>query len=387
LLIQSSDADERIVGWQLAQEYRFAMEWTESDIDKIAKEPIDAVKIAAMRSVAITDVAWLTTCAERVLKDPAVTTSCKDACVRLLPEIPTLSHRVGLWLLAAGDAALRAACVDTFPSVASSESAIQVVAGYLDDMSTVNVAISDDFGWPTELRILACQALSTVDVHKERTVAELQKRCEMSPERRHLEFFIAAMIAIHTLDPGSSKPIDQTMKWYDELRDARPIVLQGLEGQFSGSHKFEALVISRAQEISPKQRYCVCQWLSNRRSREATTALRELLRDSHPGVRVAAAAALTKADPLFDLSTTREDLLQVAVSSPKNFMIAFSSMSDAVSTLALAGQSDEDAIKWLKLNRDPDLRAICGEALEALSTEMATGRKRDIPWKNAADGQ
>jgi hypothetical protein len=381
LLIGSDDNDERIIGWRMAQEHGVRMKWTESDIDRIIKEPAEDVKIAAIRSVATTDVGLLKMCIERVLEDPTATTRCKDACVLQLSKVPTLSHRVRLWLIAAGDHALRAACISSFPSVSSSESAIQVVASYLDDTSTVNVALSDDFGWPTEVRTLACQALSTVDVHKERAIDELRKRCKMPPETRDLEFFIAAMVAIHILSPDSAEPVEQIMKWYDELPVARPLFLQSLEEEFSDSDKFESLIISRSTEIPPDQRYCVCQWLSSRRSREATAALKELLLDSHPGVRVAAAVAQSKVDPLFDLSTMRESMLKAAVSSPEDFMIAFSSMSDAVGALALAGNSDEEAIEWLKRDRDAELRAICDEALKVLSAEMAMGLGRHIPWK------
>jgi hypothetical protein len=383
LLVTSSAADERRVGWQLAQERVYSMGWTKADIDKILAEPVEEVKIAAISSVAVTDVAWISECIERVLNDPTATTRCRQECVRQLNKVPTLSHRVRLWLVAAKEDTLRADCVLSFRSVSSSESAILVIASYLGDTSIVHVAVSNHSGQPFQLRTLACQALGTMEMHKERAIVELQKRCSMPPDENHLEFLIAAMIASHTLNPESPEPVEQIMKWYTELPKARATILQSLVGQFTNSDKFESLVISKSQEMPPDQKYCVCQWLSSRRSREATATLKILLRDPHAGTRVAAAVALTKADPLFDLSTMREDLLAAALSSPNEFTAAFSSLSDTVSQLALAGQSDDAAIEWLKQKRKPEFQLLCDKALEVISVDITGGWSRYIPWNEA----
>lgn len=379
LLVASQDLEDRLAGWILSQEHGAKMAWTESDIEKIITEPEDDVRIAAIRSVSKTDPVWVTRIIEQMLLDREASIRCKQQCILLLDKVPKESDRVRLWLVASGDNALRAECLFSFSSVISSAAVVEVVATFLDDTSTVNVAASEDFGWPTEIRTMACQALSTVAEHKTLAINEIQKRSSIPPCQEDIDFILAAMIAFHALQPDSRVPENRIMQWYDKLADARAIILQYLEGQFSHSVNIESQVIDSIQEMTPNQKYCVCQWLSSRRSLKAKQALRQLLRDSHPGIRVAAAVGLTKTDPLFDLSSMRDELLASAVSSPEEFTIAFHSMSDAVTALALAGQSDKDAMNWLKENRDPELKTLCDDAIDTLPTYTAG----NIPWKTA----
>ncbi|MES2789833.1 MAG: hypothetical protein V4719_09435 [Planctomycetota bacterium] len=386
LLVVSTNADERKVGWELARERGYPMGWTASDIDKIVKDPIDEVRTTAIASVARTDVPRITQCIEQILKDPSATTGSKTVCIWQLRHVPELSDRVRFWLMASSDNKLREACVSEFETVNFSEPVIQVMTSYLDDRSPVHLDVAPYWGRPTELRTCACQVLSTIGSNKDRIVEELRKRCDLPPARKHLEFFIGAMLAIHKLSPESSEPVVQIMKWYDKLPDDRLLLLQSVENEFSDSGPLEILVISKIQETPPDQKYRVCRWLSCRKSSAAILALKKLLQDTHSGVRVAAAVAITKIDPLFELSTIREDLFKSAAESPDEFMAAFESMSDAVVALAHAGQSDEDAIRWLKLNRDRKFQVYCDEALEVLSVENPTYTRGGIRWKEAITG-
>jgi hypothetical protein len=251
------------------------MAWRESDIEKIIVEPDVEARIAAIRSVSNTDPVWITRIIERMLQDPEATTRCKQTCVLQLDKVPKESDRIRLWLVASGDSALRAECLFSFSSVKSSAAVIEIVATYRDDTSTVTVAVSEDIGWPTEIRTLACQALSTVVEHKPLAIDEIQKRSSIPPRQEDLAFIISAMIAIHTLQPDSRMPEERIMQWYDSLPAARAILLQNLEGQLSHSVKLEAQVIDSIQEMTPNQKHCVCQWLSSRRSLKAKDALRQ----------------------------------------------------------------------------------------------------------------
>ena len=142
-------------------------------------------------------------------------------------------------------------------------------------------------------------------------------------------------------------------------------------------------MILRMQRASPDARSCACQWLSCRRSRRATTELTKLLSDPHAGVRLAAAVSLCKIDPRFDLKKKREEILQHVVSSSGEVLISFDSLNDAIAALALAGQSDVEALRWLKQKRSPKLQTACHEAAENLSADLNLGLVRFIPWKVA----
>lgn len=383
LLVASHAPEDRIVGWKLAQEYGAKMAWKESDIEKIITDPDDEARMAGIRSVSNTEPIWMARIIERILQNPEASTRCKQTCVLQLGKVPKEADRIRLWLVASGDNALRAECLISFSSVKSSAAVIEIVTTYLEDTSTVTVAVSEHFGWPTEIRTLACQALGAVVEHKPLAIDEIQKQSFIPPRQEDLDFFISAMIAIHTLQPDSRVPEDRVMQWYDRLPVARAILLQNLEGHLSHAVSFESQVIDSIHELTPNQKYCACQWLSSRQSLKAKDALKQLLRDSHPGIRVAAAVGLTRIDPLFDLSPMKEELLASAVSSPVEFMIAFDSMNDAVSALALAGQSDKEAVNWLKMNRDPKLKPLCDDAIDTLSAELATDSRRYIRWRKA----
>jgi hypothetical protein len=327
LLIGSSDADERRAGWKLAQDCGEPIEWTRLDIERVVNEPDDEVKIAAVRSISVTGASWLDECIERILNDPAASANSKHVCLLCLDKVPDVSKRVDLWLLAADDEALRATCLSVFTSVSSSESTIPVAARFLEDTSIVNLAVSSHFGRPIELRTLTCHALSLVDLHRQLAAQEIEKRCSDSPERNDLEFHIAAMISLKTLAPDSELPTNRLIRWYDAFPAARPLMLQSLEGKFANDSKLEALIISRSQGMSPYHKCFVCQWMSHRRSRPALTRLQELLNDPHPGVRVAAAIALTTADPLYDLSPVRDDLSGAEGSRTLDLCIANAALS------------------------------------------------------------
>lgn len=154
LLVASQSSEDRIVGWELSQDYGEEMAWRESDIAKIIAELDDEVRIAAIRSVASTDPVWITSIIERMILAPEATARCKQACVMLLDKVPTESERIRLWLVASNDNALRQECLFSFSTVKSSAAVIETVATYLDDTTIITVAISDHSGWPIEIRTL-----------------------------------------------------------------------------------------------------------------------------------------------------------------------------------------------------------------------------------------
>lgn len=387
LLIESRESQDRIAGWQLARSCVGAMKWTKSHIEMIINEPSDEVKLEGLITIVAVDKSAGRECIERLLRDPMASGRVKKACVLRISDLPSEQQREQLWLLAAEHDAFRAECLSSFSSVKFSQAAIRIVTGYLDETDEINVAVSDHFSVPTEVRTVACEELSTVAVHKDFVLEELHKRCEKAPQFRNLDFFIAAIKAIHTLQPESDKPVGLISQWYDALPATWPVFLQRCAEPFAESDRFEALVILHMQSASPETRSCVCQSLSCRRSRTATTELTKLLSDPHAGVRLAAAVSLCKVDPLFDLQNLREEILQHSVSSSNEILTTFESLNDAIAALALAGQSDDKALDWLNQKRSPKLQEACYEAAENLSFDLKLGLERYIPWKEVTVAQ
>ena len=383
LLIESRDPQDRIAGWQLARFYDGAMKWRDSDIERVINDASDEVKVEALITIVSKKTPAGKECIERLLRDPMASDRVKKACVQRISDLPSEQQREQLWLLAAENDAFREECLSSFSSVKFSQAATRIVVGYLDDTGEISVAVSDHFSVPTEVRTLACEELSTATVHKDFVLEELQKRCEKAPQLSDLDFFIAAIMAIHILNPESNTPVDLISKWHDALPATWPVLLQRFAEPFSVSDRLEALVILHMQRDSPDARSCACQWLSCRRSRRATTELTKLLSDPHAGVRLAAAVSLCKIDPRFDLKRTREEILQHVVSSSDEVLISFDSLNDAIAALALAGQSDVEALRWLKQKRSPKLQTACHEAAENLSADLNLGLVRFIPWKVA----